>query len=770
MRETIEHLLAKMTAPGTFASTLRRPFAGISLSISGVGRVPLPVAAQDGADIVRSARKAPFGLGSETRLDETVRDTWEIPGDHLRVVGRSWPSLLEGVVKEFRESLGLSSRRRIRVVLDKLLVYEPGQFFVPHQDTERLEGMFGTMLVILPSRFAGGRLVIRHHGESLEVPSDDKSAQELTFVAFYADCRHEVKPLKSGYRLVLSYHLVFDDDAAREGRPAPVDLREALEAYFSTPSRPAWGEGHPPDRLVYLLDHEYTERGLGWVRLKNGDAVRVEALRRAAEADDYGIALALADVREIWQCEEEYSGRGRNSRNGEPVPDYLVSAEISLERVVGPDGLPVEGHGGYIPSDQVVSTIPSSRFDPRSSQYEGYMGNYGHTLDLAYRRAAVVLWPRRQEFLIRARASPLWGLGEIAADAERGTHAQARQRLESLLPHLPRHSSSPELFVKAVEVARLVGDRGTADELLSRFRLDAITPVTAPGLAQLGEHFGALVTEGWIEQWGARRAGAAEPLVSGLPDVTRALVDTGVEVALGLASKLVEVQLRNVADGLAPQLARPITRRLLDYLRASVPTLAELLECRMFAAPSVEAELSKYLESAPLPPVLLFELVQHALARAPADEVELWGLRPVYGRAVRELQRVAESPQRDEDDWHIDIELRCSCELCKTLSSFLKAPNQRGLRWPLAKDGRRHIHGVIEGLELPVTHETRREGRPHALELIKTPQVFRREEEARARAREALDTLQAWAHVFSVSRSEKVGSRQRRRKARSRPR
>ena len=35
--------------------------------------------------------------------------------------------------------------------------------------------------------------------------------------------------------------------------------------------------------LAYLLDHEYTQRGLGWDRLKGADAQRAALLRAAAE-------------------------------------------------------------------------------------------------------------------------------------------------------------------------------------------------------------------------------------------------------------------------------------------------------------------------------------------------------------------------------------------------------------------------------------------------------------------------------------------------------
>ena len=54
----------------------------------------------------------------------------------------------------------------------------------------------------------------------------------------------------------------------------------------------------PPNRLVYLLDHEYTQRGLNWKRLKGVDAERAALLRAAAQRAGRQAVLALAEVKE----------------------------------------------------------------------------------------------------------------------------------------------------------------------------------------------------------------------------------------------------------------------------------------------------------------------------------------------------------------------------------------------------------------------------------------------------------------------------------------
>jgi hypothetical protein len=43
---------------------------------------------------------------------------------------------------------------------------------------------------------------------------------------------------------------------------------------------------------------------------------------------------------------------------------------------------------------EVCATTGSADLPPYASEYEGYMGNYGNTMDRWYRRAALVVWPR----------------------------------------------------------------------------------------------------------------------------------------------------------------------------------------------------------------------------------------------------------------------------------------------------------------------------------------------------------------------------------------
>ena len=65
----------------------------------------------------------------------------------------------------------------------------PISHFKSHRDTEKAEGMFGTLIVQLPSQFTGGDLVVGHSGknEVIEMAQCGSDCYCL-FAAFYSDC------------------------------------------------------------------------------------------------------------------------------------------------------------------------------------------------------------------------------------------------------------------------------------------------------------------------------------------------------------------------------------------------------------------------------------------------------------------------------------------------------------------------------------------------------------------------------------------------------
>jgi hypothetical protein len=157
-------------------------------------------------------------------------------------------------------------------------------------------------------------------------------------------------------------------------------------------------------------------------------------LEAAADRAGCEVVLGLADVHETWTAydPEEYgrSGYGRwddwpddvdsfDDETGDYDLHELIESEVKLDCWIDSRGtrlsMPLS-----IGDGEVCASTPSGDLEPYLSEYEGYMGNWGNTLDRWYRRGAVVLWPRSRDFAVRAEAAPAFALDELAARARRG--------------------------------------------------------------------------------------------------------------------------------------------------------------------------------------------------------------------------------------------------------------------------------------------------------------------------------------------------------------
>ena len=140
-------------------------------------------------------------------------------------------------------------------------------------------------------------------------------------------------------------------------------------------------------------------------------------------------------------------------------------------------------------------------------------------------------------------------------------------------------------------------------------------------------------------------------------------------------------------------------------------------------------------------PMLL--AVVEASAALPPDQLDQIGVLALARHCAISLQRELARPERRSDDWSIaDFEPGDCCADCADLAAFLVDAARQQSVWPLAKPRRQHIHQRIDQAELPVTHETTRQGSPHKLVVTKSPDLVARDINRRARAQASLDSIQ----------------------------
>jgi hypothetical protein len=418
---------AETPAPA-FAAQGRLPLQDLAVQVADFGALDAPLAASDAARLHRASRPAKFGHRERTLLDASVRHTGEIAADAVEL---AWPAAQrEAVLREVADALGTGP---LEARLHALLVYGPGQFFKPHQDTEKHDGMVGTLVLAWPSAHIGGPLRVRHGSGEFAFSSQQLGhSSELRWCAFYADCRHEVLPVEEGWRVALTFDLVVPAAAAGSGGDAAPDAR--LQVLLQT----EFGTDGPP-RLqpwALLLDHEYTEHGLRWHLLKGPDRARVAALRAAARPLGLSLHLALAELHQTWSAEHP-DGRSRRGRpSGAPEPGELIDSSLTLDHWVDEDGGTGSRHAMSIAEDDLHGFSDTDEAYLVDEQYEGYMGNWGETLDYWYRRAALVIQSPAAAERSRFQRDPVGVLNELQALASHRGQAEELARRHARLGDL----------------------------------------------------------------------------------------------------------------------------------------------------------------------------------------------------------------------------------------------------------------------------------------------------------------------------------------------
>src|SRR3954463_3741280 len=152
--DDIAAVLSKVRRPGDFFAAGTTELLAPLLEVERVGPVALPLLPIQAKELIGVAEPAPYGRGEQTVIDPAVRRCWQIGPDRVRIRGRHWAQTLETILVRVAEGPGVRPPAPAEVY--KALLYEEGSFFIGHRDTEKAPGMFATLVVALPSSFAGG--------------------------------------------------------------------------------------------------------------------------------------------------------------------------------------------------------------------------------------------------------------------------------------------------------------------------------------------------------------------------------------------------------------------------------------------------------------------------------------------------------------------------------------------------------------------------------------------------------------------------------------
>lgn len=729
--------------------------SGFTISHDALGPLKLPLTPAPIKRMITHADPAPFGLREQTLIDRSVRDCWQIEATQLTLaddwLGAELPRILDTIRQKLEFGPG-----RLDAVPDKLLIYEKGQFFTHHQDSEKCDEMAATLVLVLPSRHTGGALSIEHAGRQHLFRSETRySTTQVKGCAFYADCYHAVDAVRSGYRVALTFNLLFQPQANQPelsaDEKAHQQLVKLLSRFFSNQdNRKDWMLA---EKLVCLLDHQYTERSLAWSKLKGADKRYAGVLRRAAEAMDLEIYLALGDHHQTWDAwdegEQEWGYRRRywdedeGESDGSYVLNDLIEESVTLRKLRGPDGKTASRSELVAYGHEVCAPAGPEQLEPYETKYEGYTGNAGNTLERWYHRSALVLWPKQHNIRVRFRHDQAALLQELAEQAGAGKAAETESQLEELARHLPhRFEPSVSVLQSLLDIFAHVRNASLAGTFLERLSLAVFAPQHFPGFLKLLSNYGyewsSALLLGWIK--GGRSQGVAwqdwfgklGKFIGSLHRQSDPQCERLIDAVLATFAQL----LQQHAAGVAQHAGR---KSLLELSETYIGWRIGVIDAALLGERTDHAD-AQFQEIEPYPTLYGAEACLPLFERYQGSGLEkLDGYRKLFRSRLEGLENVLSAGERRADDWSITTQSTCQCADCATLNRFLRESRKISMRWPLSKEKRRHIHGVIDRLDFPVSHHTQRTGRPYSLILKKLPRLFEDDQAHYQRCRELLE-------------------------------
>ena len=357
------------------------------LQIKGLGELALPLCETQAKQLIQLCGRAPYGKGTQTLVDENVRKVWELDTSKVSTGNKAWQSFINRTLRNYEEILDLQGQTLIAHPY-KLLLYDAGSFFLKHQDSEKEDGMVATLAITLPSAHQGGELTITHGNQSVCIDfSTEAKRYDFQSVLFYADCQHEIAPLKAGYRLVLTYNICLQG-ARGLSSPDFVGQEQALTTLFAH-----WKNNLTAGDTKYQLislDHQYSADGFSLDTLKGVDRSRADALLHAAGQADCEAYICLLESYELFSAWDEDD------------IDELIEGYTTLDHFIDASGKAIALTISNVDEEAILRQHRLEDEEAINQDYEGYTGNAGNTLSRWYRHAAVILWPKECHLKILA--------------------------------------------------------------------------------------------------------------------------------------------------------------------------------------------------------------------------------------------------------------------------------------------------------------------------------------------------------------------------------
>src|SRR5258706_14705563 len=131
----LAELLSAVQRPGDFFASGRMELLPPRLTVDGVGQIALPLLPVQAEQLIALAERAPYGRGVATIVDTSVRRTWQIGPDRVRLDDKHWQATVGWAVSLAAEGRGEDEPGSAEFY--QMLIYDTRTFFISHIGTTK---------------------------------------------------------------------------------------------------------------------------------------------------------------------------------------------------------------------------------------------------------------------------------------------------------------------------------------------------------------------------------------------------------------------------------------------------------------------------------------------------------------------------------------------------------------------------------------------------------------------------------------------------------
>jgi len=711
LKKEVLNILLQVKGSGKYLSTLINDFVFPDIEINTIGELSFPINEIQAKALIAIAQKAPFGIGHETIIDTQVRSAWEIDTKELSFNSKQWEKFLSKVITKTKADLGIENSD-VSAHIYKMLIYETGDFFLSHRDSEKEKGMFGTMVITLPSKYTGGDLIVKFEGDTEAINFSEASADnKLCVTAFYADCEHEIKPLTSGYRVCLVYNLV-QEHSAKEIQPPSIktqinQLAKSLKRQIETDSSKP---------IIVLLGHQYTPENFSLEGLKLNDRYKADILLQAAKEINSYANMCLVTSYKIGT--PAYSSRcdydDYLDEDDETEIDELIDESLSIE-YWAKNNIPPFNEIRFEEND-LLTSFALDEDEPIVKENSGYMDNYGPDIEHWYHYGAVMIWSQEtnaQLILTQNTTSKLEWIDYFSKNLHKTSRAEISAAEEILKTSFNRNDFDKEANYDAI-----------VNWIINRKDEDFFSKISTETCKH---YFTKISISNWLKLLNFLPEKTANKIVNDIMlDVNQKVLEHLLEMLNAMLktiilSKLViaqiskipvylEVILVKVNDNII-LLNKPALQNLFAINSQSnqsenwINSIAELL---------LKCTTRNYLNNVLLPTLLeatnQTELILKTLHNCKVYYQEITNAKPL---PPEDWSRQMPTFTHHKRQWEI-------------LKLFLESPSQETFEYRKIKQDRLEMESAIKSVTIDLKMETIKKGSPHLLLITKTQDQYKR--------------------------------------------